>query len=151
MQIPHRRALRNAVPLLLALLLWVPLSIIVSRVSPSEVPKAPVSAVAVSLPQEPPVSLKQGSAVSAASASLAGAVSGQPDRLSAVRVASHLMAREGANRLAPAGPDALAAVVAVGASLLGWPRRVDPYSLIFCSGCHQGGSRAPPTRPVATV
>lgn len=141
---PHRRALRNAVPLLL----WVPLSIIVSWVSPSEVPKAPVSAVAVSLPQEPPVSLKQGSA---ASASLAGAVSGPPDRLSAVRVASHLMAREGANRLAPAGPDAVAAVVAVGASLLGWPRRVDPYSLIFCSGCHQGGSRAPPTRPVATV
>jgi hypothetical protein len=148
---PHRLAPRNAVPLLLTLLLWVPLSLIVTRVSPSEVPKAPVPAVAVSLPQEPPVSLKQGSAVSAASASLAGAVSGPPDRLSAVRVPSHLMAGEGANRLAPAGPDAVAAVVAVGASRLGCPRRVDPYSLISCSGCYQSGSRAPPTRPVATV
>lgn len=124
--VPARPPLR-ALPLLLVLLLWVPLSI--------GTPTVAAHPTAGSLP------------TSAAASVVAAPTAHQ---LSPVTGGAHLMAREGAHRSAPAGPDAVVTVVTAGAARQDWTRRTDRRSLIPRHGHDRRGSRAPPSRPVTT-
>ncbi|WP_326551774.1 hypothetical protein [Micromonospora sp. NBC_01813] len=79
------------------------------------------------------------------------AASAPASAVPAADVAAQLVAREGVNRLAPVGPDGVTPATALPTPNISWPRRVGPDSLIPRPGYDRHGSRAPPTRPVATV